>query len=181
MPSVLTRVLLFLSSYFPLTFIIYVLYVQKHRAVAITALTLGTIGLIGILIYFHILRQMNAKQIKVIGIQRRDGESMSYTVSYLVPFLALPSEGVEKSLALLVFVIVLCILYVNSNMIHINPMLSLWKYHLYEVTLEGNSVRFLITRERVAKDTVLRLVLVGDDICIQKEQTNARKQDRNYV
>jgi hypothetical protein len=134
--------------------------------------------MIGILIYFGILRRMGAEQIKITGIQRKDGEAMSYIVSYIVPFLALPSEDVEKSLAMLAFLVVLCLLYVNSNMIHINPMLNLWGYHLYEVTLEGDITRFLIARSRVTKNSTMRVVSVGDDILLEKEQINAGKRSR---
>ena len=51
MPSVLTRLLLFSSSYFPLTVVIAIVFFKKNIYLALGALLLGFIGLFGTLFY----------------------------------------------------------------------------------------------------------------------------------
>jgi hypothetical protein len=59
-------------------------------------------------------------------------------------------------------------LYINSNMIHINPMLNLFGYHLYEVTLEDGDVHSLVTRRRVRYKETLTVIRLGDEILFEK-------------
>lgn len=168
MPNVLTRLLLFLSSYFPLALIFFFLFVAKRRGMAIAILSFGVIGLVGMAMYLHMANRLGPIQIKVGGLQRRDADAMSYIVSYVIPFLAIPFSGWEQGVALSIFFVVLGILYVNSNMIHINPMLNLAGYHLYEITLEDGAVHSLITRRRIVRGEKLLVIKVGEDIFLEK-------------
>jgi len=93
---------------------------------------------------------------------------MAYIVTYIIPFLAIPFSGWKEGVALTIFFIVLGILYVNSNMIHINPMLNLFGYHLYEVTLEDGDVQSLVTRRRIRYRETLIAVRLGDEILLEK-------------
>lgn len=155
MPSILTRILLFLSSYFPLTVIFFCLLLGKNRPLAIAILGVGGLGLLGISIYLRLARRLSPTRITVASVQRRDAEAMSYIVSYIIPFLAMPFQSLEEALSLGVFFFVIGILYVNSNMIHINPMLNLSGYHLYEVSVESGATYSLIThREVILGDTI---------------------------
>ena len=93
---------------------------------------------------------------------------MGYIVGYIMPFLAIAFSDWQQVAALVVFFVILGFLYVNSDMIHINPTLNLLGYRLYEVTLEDRSTYSLITRHRMQRDTTLQLVRIGDDILFEK-------------
>jgi hypothetical protein len=170
MPSLLTRLLLFVSSYFPLAAIFFVLFFNKHTVAAISVLSVGTLGLIGLAIYLRVINRFGPISVRVKDVQRRDAESMSYIVSYVIPFLAVPFNGLEQGIALSIFFVVLAILYVNSNMIHINPMLNLGRYHIYEVTLEDETVHALISsKRRITRGQTLSAIKVGEDILLEKQ------------
>jgi hypothetical protein len=109
-------------------------------------------------------------RVKVADFKQRDGESMSYIVSYVIPFLAVPFNGVAQGAALAIFFVVLGILYVNSNMIQINPMLNLGGYHTYEITLDDGTIHALITKRRIARGQTLSLIKVGEDIFLEKNK-----------
>lgn len=121
-------------------------------------------------VYLRLIGRLGPVQIKPESVQRRDGEAMSYIVSYVIPFLAVPFSGWEQGVALAIFFVVLAILYVNSNLIHINPMLNLAGYHLYEITLDNGEVYHLIGRGRVVRGQTLLVVKAGDDILVEKRQ-----------
>jgi hypothetical protein len=94
---------------------------------------------------------------------------MSYIASYLIPFVALPFSGWQQGIALLILIVVLGIVYVNSNMIHINPMLNLLGYHLYEITVEDSKETYsLITRRRMGRGETLHLIDIGEGIFLEK-------------
>ena len=170
MPSILTRLLLFVSSYFPLAAIFFVLLIGRHPWTAIIILSFGTVGVLGLAVYLRVVARFGAIRVTVKDFKSRDAESMSYIVSYVIPFLAIPFAGVEQGIALAIFFVVLAILYVNSNMIHINPMLNLGHYHIYEVTLDDETVHAFITKRRITRGETLSAIKVGEDILLEKQQ-----------
>lgn len=168
MPSVITRLLLFLSSYFPLSLIFFVVLVQEHHYVAIVILTVGAGGMLWMLQYLKKAQTLSAIQLKIAGFHRRDAEAMAYIVTYIIPFLVIPLHGWKEGIALSIFFVVLGILYVNSNMIHINPMLNLFGYHLYEITTEDGGVHSLLARRSIRHHEAITVVKLGDDIFLEK-------------
>jgi len=169
MASIPTRLLLFLSSYFPLAMIFFFLLVSKHQGLAISILSVGVIGLVGLALYLRAANQLGPMHIKVAALQRRDAEAMAYIVSYVIPFLAIPLGGWEQGVALSIFLAVLGILYVNSNMIHINPMLNLAGYHLYEITLDDGGIHALVTPRRIVRGETLAVIKIGEGILLEKK------------
>jgi len=170
MPTVLIRCMLFLSSYFPLALIFFFLFVEQQPVWAIVVLIIGLLGFITLVLYFfQFAPKLSSIQGRITGLQRHDGDVMGYIASYLIPFVAIPFGGWQQGVALLIFVIVLGIVYVNSNMIHINPMLNLLGYHVYEVTLEHSEASHsLITRRRITKNEMMHLTDIGDGIFLDK-------------
>lgn len=63
-----------------------------------------------------------------------DGEILSYIFTYILPFLGFPSD---KQLPISLFLLIIIgILYIKSDMIGINPILSLCGFHILKVELE---------------------------------------------
>lgn len=170
MPTIFVRCMLFVSSYFPLTVIIWILFVAQQPVLAWIALGIGMLGLILTFVYFfRILATIAPIQEKITERQIRDGDVMGYIASYVVPFVTFPLNGWQQIAALLVFVVVLGIVYINSDMIRINPMLNLVGYHLYEIKVEnGAESHSLITRRRVNRGDTIRIVNVGRGIFLEK-------------
>jgi hypothetical protein len=170
MATVGARILLFLSSYVPLCAIFAVLLWEEHFFYALAAIGIGVASLVGLTLYLRSVQRLGAKPVTVEEVSRQDSEAMSYIVTYLLPFLGLAFSNWRQGVALAIFFLMLGFLYVNSNMIHINPMLNAFRYHLYEVTLSDGSVRTLIARRRrVNRGSTIRVIQVGDDLIIEKK------------
>ncbi len=166
MPSFFVRCMLFVSSYFPLALIFSIFLFDRQRSWAVIILLVGLSGLVIMLLYFLLIAPRRAiLHEKVAELQKRDGDVMSYIASYLIPFVAFPFNSWEQIAAIIVFMIALLVVYVNSNMIYINPMLNLIGYHLYEVTLEHSELsHYLIIRDRIVRGERLHLVKIGESI-----------------
>jgi hypothetical protein len=121
------------------------------------------------LLYLRTARRLAAIQVKITGFHTRDAEAMAYIVTYIIPFLVIPLHEWKEGIALFIFFIVLGILYVNSNMIHINPMLNLWGYHLYEITTEDGGVHALLAKRRIRHRETIEAVKLGDEILLEKQ------------
>jgi len=170
MPSIFARVLLFLSSYAPLSAMLVLLFWSKSLIVAGISGIAALLGVIGMLLYLRVVGRVDGVPTKIVACQSRGEAGMSYIITYIIPFLAVAFSEWQEAAALAVFFVILGFLYVNSDMIHINPTLNLFGYRLYEVTLDDGSVYNLVARGRVQRGRTLQLIRIGDEILFEKRR-----------
>jgi hypothetical protein len=164
----LARVILFFSSYVPLAAIFFVLYIGKENLAAILALCAVVFGVVGLLWILHSSKSSAESTTRTIVEYRRDGsEVMGYIAAYLIPFVGFALDNLRQDLALAVFCAVLAYLYVNTDMLHINPTLHLFRYHVFEVTFESGIVQHLITKSDIARDDVIKVVHIDRNLWIE--------------
>jgi uncharacterized membrane protein len=162
--------LLFLSSYFPLFLIFFVLFVGERPVLASGILTAGILGLLGMFVYLAMVNRLEPALVEVAEVRRRGTEVAGYILGYLMPFLQVPFEGFKQAIALTIFFLALCVVYVSSNMVYLNPMLNLVGFRLYEVTLKDGGEHALLTRRRVVRGDTVSAVKVGEDILMEKRK-----------
>lgn len=95
---------------------------------------LSIVGVLGMCVLMHNLRANlhSGKVVTVVKISNRNSEAIGYIATYIVPFMA---SNFSSLLECGIFVIVMALIYaiyINSNMILINPLLNIW-YSLLEV------------------------------------------------
>jgi len=172
MPSLPVRLLLFISSYFPLAVIlcIFLLDPQHPWVIAghLSSVVILGVGIAGLIILFLYVKLIAPGKVsfheRITDLQRHDGDVMSYIASYVVPFVTFPLGGWQQISALVIFLLLLLVIYVSSNMIYINPMLTILGYHLYEVKLENSDAsHYLISNKHVVRDKIIRVVKIGDE------------------
>ena len=172
MPTTLVRLLLFLCSYSPLTLIICILqygiwwlWVVIVLGVVVCVCSVAFTG-------FFFAWKRRTEQVRTKRLQEfssHDSEVMSYIASYLIPFVTFSLDGVKQVFTLLIFIGVLAVIYVRSNMIYINPMLSLAGYHLYEIKIEGSeNPHYYIARKTLERNRDICFVRLSDDIYLEK-------------
>ncbi len=169
MPTIRIRVLLFLSSYFPLFFIVAVLFYTKNLIVSAVCAALCLIGPLELWRYLRYCQKKHQrKPARLRDYKRRDSEVMSYIASYVVPLATLSLDLFSQLFILITFLLVLLILYVNSNMIYINPLLNVVGFHLYEIEYEGGDrSRYYLARRRLIRDETIYYVHVSDEIWLE--------------
>jgi hypothetical protein len=169
MPTIRIRVLLFLSSYFPLFFILGVLFLSKNWIVSAVCAAFCLIGPLGLWRYLHRCRKHHQHRSKRLrNYQRRDSEVMSYIASYIVPLATLSLDLFSQLFILITFLLLLLILYVNSNMIYINPTLNIFRFHLYEIETEDSDLsRYYLAQKRLIRGEPISYVHISDDIWLE--------------
>lgn len=174
MPSLPMRCMLFLSSYFPLSLIIFVLFVAQDPLLAWIILSIGLLGLVCMLLFFFaIVPRIEGEKGTITSRHVHGSEVMGYIASYVVPFVTFQLNQWQQTAALLIFLLMLGVIYVNSeDMLRINPMLNLIGFHLYEITLNhGKESYALITRRRIKHNDSAKLTRIGDElyICLERK------------
>lgn len=126
-------VLLFLSSYMPLFGLLALRSYNKSDAVFSLSLALLGTAMVGLAGFLLSAALTTTDRHRVLEAEQRDGDVAAYAATYLLPFLTVAEGGWRDVLALAIFIAIIGILYVNSSMVYVNPILAACGYHLYRV------------------------------------------------
>lgn len=163
MANFFTRVVLFLSSYAPLFAVFAIKQYPHSHVIAYAFCGLAAVSLVVLLAFMKTASALAPMEMTVKEHASRDGDSMSYIVTYLVPFLDIKFDQIENVIGLGITFLVLGVLYVNSNMIYTNPVLNLAGFHIFDVHTTEDRPLVLITRSSFLKSNAqLRIVTLGD-------------------
>lgn len=106
----------------------------SHFGMSVLLSLLSIIGIVGIIVLLHNLESnlKNGTKTKLTKISNRNSETIGYIATYIVPFLASDFSTWLESFIFIVVMALIYTIYTNSNMILINPLMSI-RYSLLEV------------------------------------------------
>jgi hypothetical protein len=158
-----------ISSYSPLIALLGLQTLRLDRRVGAAFVIVSLISVFCLWAFFktHSRRAREPLTLKVV--QQRDGDVMGYVITYLVPFVNTNYRSPDGSvdlltvLAITLLLGVILVIYVNANLIFINPVLALFGYRIYEVELAGSTAKkaLLTRRTAVPLQTELRVVPIS--------------------
>lgn len=147
------KLLLFGSSYSPLGAIFFLLYLSQDKRWQAWICLAVSILCVGAFLYYFTVRVPGRARfpITVASLRRRDGDALSYIATYLIPFVTVPFfDKWQETAALVFFFVVLAVVYINSDLIAVNPLLTVLRYRFYEVTImDDPSSYMLLSKERI--------------------------------
>jgi hypothetical protein len=95
---------------------------------------------------------------------------MSYIVTYLLPFLAVKLNDMTDVGSLGMLLLVIAILYVNSNMINTNPVLNIAGYHVFEIhDADGKTTALICKRAYIRTGSEIDVSSLGDYVLLEKK------------
>jgi hypothetical protein len=122
--------LLFLSAYSPVFLILALRAYDRVCPIVIMALGLLLAAALGVLAFLFVLRRTEPQQMRLVTVEQRDGDLAGFLVAYLLPFVGVLASDWRDVMAVALFIGFIGIVYVNSRMIYVNPLLALFGYHL---------------------------------------------------
>jgi hypothetical protein len=140
------------------------------------AVLLGTAGLSVIFLnrFLKLGRSLNPVRIDVVRAVRRDGDTMAYLTTYIVPFLGLATAATRERAALAVFLAVVLVLYLRADLFYVNPLLAIVNYHVFEIEA-GNQVMILISKRRhLRSETSVNAHLLGNVVALEAAHGSGR-------
>ena len=135
--TVLAQFALFLSSYAPL-FGVFALLDSFGSGWPTTAcIVLAILGPVLVTVVFLSAKRLAPQALRVESAQARDGDALAYIATYLVPFAAITATTLRERVALGLFIVLIAVLYVRSQLFYVNPLLALVGYRLFQVSTPG--------------------------------------------
>lgn len=106
----------------------------KHFGMSSVLVVVSVAGVVGLMVLIHNLKRNlpNGVAVKVTRISNRNSEAIGYIATYIVPFVTSDFSSLFECGVFLVVMGLIYAIYINSNMILINPLLSIW-YSLLEI------------------------------------------------
>jgi hypothetical protein len=126
---------LFLSSYSPAFLILAVRSLHHSTALFATSLGVAVISALAFLLFIRLAREGGPFRATVEDVEPRDGDLAAYVATYLLPFVVVFGVTIQDVIALGLFLFFIGVLWINSRMIYLNPLLALAGYHIYVVRL----------------------------------------------
>lgn len=130
MPNKRLSWLLFLSAYSPVFLILALRAYDRACPIVIMAVCLILAATLGVMAFFLVLGRTEPQQMRLVTVEQRDGDLAGFLVAYLLPFVGVLASDWRDVLAVALFIGLIGIVYVNSRMIYVNPLLAMFGYHL---------------------------------------------------
>jgi hypothetical protein len=143
---------------------------RDSRGLAIGLVVVSMVSVLVLFVFLRIAQKLAADRIKVDSVASRDGDAMSYIVTYLLPFLAVKLNDVTDVGSLGMVLVVIAILYVNSNMIYTNPVLNVAGYHVFEIhDADGKTTALICKRAYIRTGSEIDVISLGDYVLLEKK------------
>lgn len=106
----------------------------SHFGMSVFLSIMCLVGLVGIIVLFYNLKKNlpNGITATVTKISNRNSEAIGYIATYIVPFFASDFSSWFECAIFVVVMVLIYAIYTHSNMILINPLLSIW-FSLLEI------------------------------------------------
>lgn len=155
---------LFLSSYSPAFLILAVRAFDRCWGLFAVSLALAVVSAGAFLAFIHFARQGGPFQGEVLDVEPRDFELAAYVASYLLPFVTVIGAGAQDIIALALFLVFIGVIWVNTGLVYLNPLLSIAGYHVYIVTIRPTGVGAAGTLPRSFLLSHQRSLRAGDSV-----------------
>lgn len=139
----------------------------RNFGLASFAILISIVGYIGYKWTFKNLERIspNGENITIIDVDNKNSESIGYISTYIVPFLFQNFNSWFDTIALFFLMIIIYKIYINSNLILINPILS-FKYSLFlvEYKQQNNKKRngLIIIKDRyIEEGEIIKIYEIG--------------------
>lgn len=157
-----------MSSYSPLLLILTVQTRVIYGYWSLLPTILAILSIIGLLNVRRIINMTSKTGLTVAKVQQKDAEVMTYIITYLFPFMGLDFRDLNNLICVLIFFIIIGFVYINSNMIHVNPVLFAFGYHIYEIeTSNGSNFTVISHKKRMIKNEKLNVVKINDYLLME--------------
>ncbi|MCP2241261.1 hypothetical protein [Thermoanaerobacterium thermosaccharolyticum] len=168
------KIFLFISSYTPLFAILILKNIKclNNRKVIILIILFSSFIILSNMILFYILNNhiIAPKQLKIKKVTPKNNETLNYIVSYIIPFIGFELSNIYDILSIMILFFIIGWIYINSNLIFMNPILNLLKYNIYELTDEYNNSYILISKKIINKSKINSFILyekIADNVILE--------------
>ncbi|WP_407281718.1 anti-phage protein KwaA [Methanolobus sp. WCC1] len=111
-------------------------------------------------------------QINVQTVENVNYEHITFLTTYIIPLLSFDISNIRYLLLLFLLLIIICAIYIRTNLFYANPTLALLGYHIYKITgyriKEQNTDSYeniiVIAKTNILLNDEIQLIFLSDNI-----------------
>jgi hypothetical protein len=167
MAGLFIRLRMFFSSYVPL----FAILALRFDGVVLRSVCLG-LAILGALTLGLLLRSAKRTESdphRITTVRDVGAEVAGYLASYLLPFVTTSQPSIRDIVAYGMFLGVVGTIYVQSDMLQVNPLLYLAHRRVTFITTEGGWQGYFVSRGRPRPGDVVRASRFADTLAVREE------------
>lgn len=93
-------------------------------------------------VWFLVIRNIKketAEPYKIADMYDKTKDTLTYLIPYVIAFLGFDLTSWQDFTALLILLIIVFAVYMNSDLLYFNPLLSMFGYRIYQIKVEKRS------------------------------------------
>ncbi|PTD15046.1 hypothetical protein [Flavobacterium columnare] len=116
----------------------------------------------------------NGENVILIDVKNRNSESIGYIATYIIPFIFQSFNNLYEIFAFLFLMLIIYRIYINSNLLLINPILS-FVYSIYEVEYQEQNGKkrnglIIIKDKHIDEETMITIYSIGHKLFFAKNR-----------
>lgn len=122
-------------------------------------------GFIGCYILFSNLKKKRGDSVVVTEVNNKNSESIGYIATYIIPFVFQSFNSIYEVFSILCILAIIYNIYVNSNMLLINPFLNIFHYSIFEIQYKykekTKSGLVIVHNSLIEEETTIKIYQIG--------------------
>lgn len=141
---------------------------DDHVLVVIFAIA-AIVGLISPLVLVRSRRRSGGDPFRIADVEDRGPEVSGYMATYLLPFVTVATPNAYDLAGYGLFVALMAIIYLQSEMVQINPTFYLIRWRVYAFSSENDRRFYVITKSRPIRASTMRAWRISDDVLMDTQ------------
>ncbi|MGF3076202.1 hypothetical protein [Facklamia sp. P12955] len=177
--NILVKIMMFISSYFPLYIMLVILYFSKIKTgienknvfwivFTVALILMAVISLLSILL---LKLGKGTRTVEIKELERPDDTVLSYIMTYIIPLIANDGSSKEVYIVNVLLFILIGYIYLRLNLVYLNPLWAMFGYIIYR----GANKEIVVTnipRESLRNKELLNGYYLSNDIFIAHKKHN---------
>ncbi len=180
--KLMTRIVMFISSYFPLYIMIIILYYSKilkgleehNNFIVCFVLLIAILIVISISSILLLKRGRGTKEIDARNLENPDDTVLSYIMTYIIPLITNGDSSKEVYVVNIFLFILIGYIYLRLNLIYLNPLWAMFGYVIYK-NANKEIIITNVSREILRHKENLKGYYISNDIFVAHKEENDKQ------
>jgi len=126
-------------------------------------LLIAIVGAVALFVVIGIAKQVAPQRLQIKIVDKNNQETLAYLITYLIPFVGFQFTSWYSISANIIVFMLIGFLYVQSNMIYLNPLLGIMGYRVNKIEINGKQ-KLLLTKTQLSDETSVRLIAINEGV-----------------
>ncbi|MHA1285195.1 MAG: hypothetical protein ACTSQP_22070 [Promethearchaeota archaeon] len=159
------KLFLFISAYTPLFIILIVKYIELMSICFWIFIILLFFANMILYLILKKAKKWTRIRITVQKSENRTADSLNYVIAYIIPFIDFNFNKWQDIFSITILMSIIFIIYINSNLIFVNPILQLIGYKIHNIEDINNRKYIIISKKsKFLKDEEIYIKNITNDI-----------------